>query len=257
MGDIVNFSGKVAFVTGSSRGVGREVVMKLASYGCDVVVHWCNSYDKATEVVSEIKELYDCDVMMVQGDVSCQDDVSRMVSEVIDHYGKIDILVNNAGICFDQEFLEKDVDTFRRVLDVNLVGPFLVSQAFAPYLIDSHGVILNVSSTNGIDTYYPMSMDYDASKAGLISLTHNLASYFAPFVRVNAVALGWVDTDMNMDMDPVFRKCEESKIMLGRFASPLEAASVIVFLASDQASYINNSVIRVDGGVKGGDFYVS
>lgn len=253
MGGIMNFSGKVAFVTGSSRGVGREVILQLASYGCDVVIHYCNNYDKAMEVVTEVQKLYDCDVLLVQGDVSCQDDVNRMVSSVIEHYGKLDILVNNAGVCVDQEFLEKDVDTFRRVLDVNLVGPFLVSQGFAPYLMDSHGVILNVSSTNGIDTYYPMSMDYDASKAGLISLTHNLASYFAPSVRVNAVALGWVDTDMNVDMDPEFRKCEEGKIMLGRFASPKEAASAIVFLVSDQASYINNSVIRVDGGVKGGE----
>lgn len=257
MGDIVNFSGKVAFVTGSSRGVGREVVMQLASYGCDVVVHCCTNRDKAMEVVSEIRECYDGDVMMVQGDVSNQEDVKRMVSEVIEHYGKLDILVNNAGICFDQEFLLKDVDTFRRVLDVNLVGPFLMSQCVAPYLMDSHGVIVNVSSTNGIDTYYPMSMDYDASKAGLISLTHNLASYFSPSVRVNAVALGWVDTDMNVDMDPEFQKNEESKIMLERFASASEVASVIVFLVSDQASYINNSVIRVDGGVKGGGSCVS
>lgn len=257
MGDIVKFSGKVAFVTGSSRGVGREVVMQLASYGCDVVVHCCTNCDKAREVVFEIQELYDCDVMMVQGDVSVKEDVQKMVSEIIEHYGKLDILVNNAGICSDQDFLMKDVDTFRRVLDVNLVGPFLVSQCVAPYLMDSHGVIVNVSSTNGIDTYYPMSMDYDASKAGLISLTHNLASYFAPFVRVNAVALGWVDTDMNVDMDPEFRKNEESNIMLGRFASVSEVASVIVFLASEEASYVNNSVIRVDGGVKGGDFYVS
>lgn len=246
----MDFTGKVALVTGSSRGIGREVVMKLASLGCDVVVHYCHNEKKGHEVVQEIKCRFGREALLIQGDVGIVDDVVRMVDEVIQHYGRLDILVNNAGISIDQEFLEKDANTFCKVLDVNLLGPFLLCQKFAPYLIECGGVVVNVGSTNGIDTGYVQSMDYDASKAGLISLTHNLAHFFAPSVRVNMVAPGWVDTDMNCDMDPLFRKSEEDHILLSRFARASEVASVIVFLANDMASYVHDAVIRVDGGVE-------
>ena len=138
---------------------------------------------------------------------------------------------------------------FRRVLDVNLVGPFLVSKEVGKIMKEQgSGKIINVSSTNGIDTYYPESMDYDASKAGLISLTKNLATVFAPNVQVNAVAPGWVNTEMNKELDGEFLEEENKKILLGRFAEPFEIASVIYFLTTKEASYINGGVIRVDGG---------
>ena len=110
------------------------------------------------------------------------------------------------------------------------------------------GAIINVSSTNAIDSYYPYSMDYDASKAGVISLTMNFAVELSPYIRVNAVAPGWVNTDMNKEIDINYKKDLEEKILLNRFAEPTEVAKVIYFLASDDASYINGEVIKIDGG---------
>ena len=146
-------------------------------------------------------------------------------------------------------FEDKTVENFRKILDVNLIGSFIVSKEVGKYMLkQKSGSIVNVSSTNGIDTYYEYSLDYDASKAALISLTHNLSEYYSPYVRVNAVAPGWVNTEMNKELDEDYIAEECDSIYLKRFAEPEEIAKAIYFLASDDASYINNEVLRVDGG---------
>ena len=234
---------KVVLVTGSSRGIGKATIEKFASQGANVVINYNNSYDKALSLKEEVENKYNVKALVIKCDVSKEDEVKKMIDTIIKEFNKIDVVVNNASIAIDTTFEDKTVENFRRILDVNLIGTFLVSKYASKYM--NKGTIINVASTNGIDTMYPESLDYDASKAGVISLTHNLSKQLSPNIRVNAVAPGWVSTDMNKELD---EKDYIDDILLKRFATPIEIANVIAFLSSDEASYINNEVIRVDGG---------
>lgn len=248
----MNFKDKVVLVTGSSRGIGRSTIEEFASLGANVIINYVNNEDMALELKNEVISKYGVDALVVKCDVSKEEEVKDMVNTIISHFGKIDILVNNAAISMDDVIDNKSSEDFMKVLGVNLLGPFLTSKYIGRIMFNQKsGKIINITSTNGIDTYYKESMDYDASKAGLISLTHNLALEFSPYVNVNAVAAGWVNTDVNRDLEPNFRDEQTSKILLNRFAESKEIAKTVVFLASDNASYINSSIIRVDGGYKG------
>lgn len=242
---------KVVLVTGGSRGIGRAIVIEFAKKGYDVVINYISSEKKALELKQEIENEYGIKALTIKADISIEEEVKKMVEEVVSTFGHIDVLVNNAGIAIDTIFEDKTVSNFRRMLDVNLIGTFLVSKYVGKYMLEKRdGSIINISSNNGIDQNYPEGLDYDASKAGVISLTKNLAIQYGPYIRVNSIAPGWVLTDMTDDLDDVFRKKEESKVILNRFAKPSEIAKVAVFLASEDASYINGAVIRVDGGCK-------
>ncbi len=234
---------RVVLVTGASRGIGKAIAEAFINNGDVVYINYNNSYDEAYKFL----KYYNAHI--IKADVSKEDEVKKMIETIKNDYGKIDILINNAGIAIDSIIDDKTVDNFNEILATNLVGPFLVAK-YACKIMDK-GSIINISSTNGIDTYYPYSLDYDASKAGLISLTHNLAVLLAPNIRVNAVAPGWVDTDMNKNLDEEYKEKECEKILSKRFGVPSEIAKVVFFLASDDASYINNTVIRVDGGFYG------
>ncbi len=240
---------KTVLVTGASRGIGRATIIEFAKNGYNVAINYVKDDDAANELKSFLNENYDVKVVTIKADVSDEQEVKKMVDYVINHFGKIDVLVNNAGIAIDTMFEDKTKENFKRILDVNLIGPFLVSKEVGKYMMENKcGSIVNVSSTNAMETYYTYSLDYDASKAGLISLTHNLSLHFSPYVRVNAVAPGWVNTQMNKELDDNYVKEECEKIYQKRFAEPKEIAKAIYFLASDDASYINNEVLRVDGG---------
>ncbi len=239
----------VALVTGSNRGIGRKTVEEFAKAGLDVVINYCHHDDEAKDLEKFIRTNYDVDVMVIKCDVSREEEVEEMVNNVIDRFGKIDILVNNASVARDSLLLDKSLREFKRVLDVNLIGTYLCSKYVGRVMLDNkRGKIINVASTNAIDTYYPESCDYDASKAGVVSLTHNLAREFAPFIQVNCICPGWVKTDMNKDLSLEQISQEKKRILLGRFAEAEEISNVILFLASSKASYINDSIIRVDGG---------
>ena len=242
---------RVVLVTGASRGIGKATVIEFAKKGYDVVINYLSSEKEALTLKKEVESQYSVKALTIRADISVEEQVQNMVEEVISSFGHIDVVVNNAGIAIDTTFEDKTISNFRRILDVNLIGTFLVSKYVGKYMLEKRsGAIINISSNNAIDQNYPEGLDYDASKAGIISLTKNLAVQYAPYIRVNSIAPGWVITDMTDDLDSVFRKKEESKVILNRFAEPSEIAKVVVFLASDDASYINGEVIRVDGGCK-------
>lgn len=245
----MDFSNKVALVTGSSKGIGTACIKDLASRNCDVIINYNSDIDGALKVKKEI-EKYNVKSLLVKCDISNEDEVKEMFNIIINSFGKLDILVNNAGIAIDTLFENKTKENFMRTLEVNLVGTFLVSKYASEIMLkNKNGKIVNISSTNGINKYFPMCLDYDASKAGIISLTHNLSLQFAPYINVNAVAPGWVGTENEIDnVDEEYIKSEEEKIFINRIAKPEEIAKVVTFLVSDDASYINNQVIVVDGG---------
>lgn len=245
----MNFKDKVVLVTGSSRGIGRSIAVRFARCGANVVINYRNNEEEA-EVIEEIISSY-ADCMSIKADVSKERDVKRMIDTIIDKYGHIDVVVNNAGIAIDNDFEDHNIKDWQETLNTNLIGVFLVSKYAGSHMVDNkYGKIINMSSTNGIDTIYPYSVDYDASKAGLINLTKNLAIQFAPYVNVNAVAPGWVDTGMNDDLPKSYLQEEKEKTLLKRFAEPEEIADVVLFLASDKARFIDGEVIRIDGGLK-------
>lgn len=243
---------KIALVTGSSKGIGAAIIQELASRGYDVVINYNKSREEAYKLQEDIKK-YNVRSLVIKCDVSNEKEVEEMIKIINKELGAVDILVNNAAVNYNNFFMNKSVENFKRTLDVNVIGAFLVSKYVSKQMINNKwGRIINISSTNGINTYYPICLDYDASKAALISLTHNLSIELAPYVTVNAIAPGFIATESELkEMDEEFIKEEEEKIFVKRKGEPKEVAKLVSFLVSDDASYINNSVIRIDGGQYG------
>lgn len=237
---------KTVLITGASRGLGASIAKTFAKNGDNIIINYNKSFDSANLLKKELENKYNSKVLLVRADISLENEVKNMFDAIKKEFNSIDILINNAGVAIDSSLEEKSADEFMKVISVNLLGTFLVTK-YAINLMNI-GSIINISSTNGIDTGYIESVDYDSSKAGVIALTHDFAKYLAPQIRVNCVAPGWINTDMNNDLFIDFKKNQLKKIGLKRFASCDEIANVVYFLASDEAKYINDAVIRVDGG---------
>lgn len=243
---------KIALVTGGAKGIGAAIVRELANSGYDVVINYLTSKEKAEALVKELSPL-GVNVFSYQCDVSNEEEVDKMISFIESKLGSVDILVNNAAVDLSIVWNEKTSDDFRKTLDVNVVGAYNVARRVKKGMIDKKwGRIINISSTNGINSYYPVCLEYDASKAALISLTHNLAIEFAPYANVNAIAPGFIGTESELEgYDEEFLKSEQEKILVGRYGKPEEVAHLVKFLVSNEANYINNSVLRIDGGQYG------
>ncbi|MBQ2935192.1 MAG: 3-oxoacyl-[Lachnospiraceae bacterium] len=240
---------KVALVTGASRGIGRATAIKLASCGATVIVNYQGSKEKAEEVVNTIlanggqAESYGCDVSDFE---SC----GNMIGEIIKKYGHLDILVNNAGITRDGLLMKMSEEDFEKVINVNLKGAFhTIRHASRYFLKQRSGSIINISSVSGVSGNAGQA-NYSAAKAGLIGLTKSVAKELGSRgIRVNAVAPGFIETDMTDAMPESAKEAIKGQITMGRIGTPDDIAGVVVFLASDASSYVTGQTIAVDGGM--------
>lgn len=242
------YGSKNAIITGSSRGIGATTAKIFAENNFNVVINYVNSKTQAEELSNNLESQYNIKTLVVKCDVSKEDEVLNMLELTKEKFGTIDVLINNAGIAIDTTLEDKTPENFKKIIDVNLIGTFLTCKHIGTFMKkQGYGSIVNISSTNGIDSFYPYSMDYDASKAGVISLTHNFALEYAPTIRVNCIAPGWVNTEMNKELDEEYIKKECKHIILGRFSESEEIAKEIYHIAVE-STYINDSIIKIDGG---------
>src|SRR5690606_19580856 len=242
-------NGKVALVTGASRGIGRTIALELAKAGAKVAVNYSGSEQKANEVVDEIKALGQ-EAIAIQANVSDADSVQNMVKEVISTFGSLDILVNNAGITRDNLLMRMKENEWDDVININLKGVFLCAKAVTRQMMKQRsGRIINISSIVGVSGN-PGQANYVAAKSGVIGLTKTSAKELASRgITVNAIAPGFITTDMTDKLDAEVRDQTLKQIPLARFGDPADIANVVVFLASEDSRYMTGQTLHVDGGM--------
>ena len=240
---------KIAVVTGASRGIGRAIAKKLAENGAIVIINYNGSKEKAEEVKKEI-ESKGGQAEIRQCDVSNTEMCKEFIDSVIKEYGRIDILINNAGITKDGLLMRMSEEDFDRVIETNLKGAFnTIKSAARQMLRQRNGRIINMASVAGV-TGNAGQANYAASKAGVIGLTKATAREFASRgVTVNAVAPGFIETDMTAGLSDKVKEASVSQIPLGKFGTAEQVAAVVAFLSSEEAGYITGQVINVDGGM--------
>ncbi|MBA7569182.1 3-oxoacyl-[acyl-carrier-protein] reductase FabG [subsurface metagenome] len=245
----MDLSKRVAIVTGSGRGIGREIALKLAEVGATVVVNDID--DSANSVAEEIKAMKRQSLAVV-ADVSSSSDVDRMVEMAVATCGKVDILINNAGITRDQLVMRMSDEDWDRVLQINLRSVFLCTRAVLRNMIKQRwGRIVNMASVVGI-VGNPGQANYASAKAGIIGFTRTVAKEVAPRgITANAVAPGFIDTEMTQRLKEDWRQQLKERIPVGCFGSPRDVAEAVAFLASEEARYITGQVLGVDGGMAG------
>lgn len=244
------FAGRVAIVTGGTRGIGRAIALELARRGADVAFNYAKSADAADSLTKEIEAL-GVRAVASQCDVGSTENAADMVKQIKDSLGRIDFLVNNAGVTRDNLILRMKEQDWDEVMNTNLKGAWNFSKAALRVMLrqDGGGSILNISSISG-SVGMPGQSNYSASKAGMIGLTKALAKEVASRqVTVNALALGMISTDMSSALDDAYRTKIMEQIPLGRFGEADEIARIACFLLSDDARYITGQVIQVDGGL--------
>jgi len=246
---ISRLAGKVALVTGSSRGIGRAVAMELASEGADIAVNYMTSTAAAEVTVREMEAL-GVRAIAIQADISNADQVDQMVSTILDELGDLSILVNNAGLTRDGLVVRMSQKHWKEVIDCNLTGTFNCLQRCAKHMMKKrYGRIVNLSSVVGIEGNAGQA-NYAASKAGIIGMANSVAKELGSrSVTVNTIAPGFIETDMTQELPEDRQQQILNQIPLGRFGSPEEIGKLTAFLCSDDAAYITGATIRIDGGI--------
>lgn len=246
---MLDIKGKVALVTGGSRGIGKEVAKKLASFGANLIINYTSREEAALETKKEIED-FGVKCMVVKCDVSKSEEVNLMVDDVIKEFGQIDILVNNAGITRDGLLMRMKEEDFDKVIDINLKGVFNCTKAVSkPMMKKKFGKIINMSSVVGIVGNSGQA-NYCASKAGVIGFTKATAKELASRnININAIAPGFIDTDMTNVLSDDLKNTMLKSIPKNEFGKPEDVANVVAFLASSMSRYVTGQVINVDGGM--------
>jgi 3-oxoacyl-[acyl-carrier protein] reductase len=241
--------GKVAIVTGSSRGIGRAIAERFAAEGAKVTVNWIGREREAQAVVETIKK-GGGDAFAVRADVSVAADVKELVRATFDRFGRVDILVNNAGVMYTKAVLDTTEEEWDRTIDINLKGAYLCAKEVAPIMLGQEsGTIIMMSSNSGL--YHPSAMrytEYVTSKAGMNGLTKALALALGPHITVNAICPGWIKTEMVEDTDPVVEQRILDETALRRWGTTDDVSGAAVFLASKDAAFITGELLIVAGG---------
>jgi len=241
--------GKVAIVTGASRGIGSAIATRFVREGAKVVLNYNQSEEAATKLLAKIRS-EGGEAITVKADVSKSNDVKQLVQKAVDAFGRVDILVNNAGVMFPNTFLDADESVWDRTMDINLKGAYLCSREVAPIMLkQKKGKIINISSNSGI--YHPSALrfvEYVVSKAGMNGLTRALALKLGPYVNVNAILPGWIRTEMVENTNPVLEKTILEETPLKRFGTPDEVANAALYLASDESDFVTGELHIVAGG---------
>ena len=245
----MSIAGKNVLITGGSRGIGKEIAIEFSKYGVNVAISYINNKEKAQEVIDEI-EKNGAKGIAIKADVSKEEDVLNMVEIINNSLGQIDILVNNAGITKDNLIIRMKTEEWDDVIDTNLKGTYLCTKSVVRGMMKRrYGKIINIASVVGITGNFGQG-NYSASKAGVIGFTKSMAKELASRgVNVNAVAPGFIETDMTKNLKQDVKDSLVKSIPMGRPGKPKDIANIVVFLASEKSDYITGQVINVDGGM--------
>ena len=245
----MRLAGKVTIVTGASRGIGSAIAKRFAKEGARVVINYNHSRSQAAKLLEEIQAAGG-EAIVVKADVSVPKDVRNLVKRTVEAYGRVDVLVNNAGVLFEETFLDAPEDVWDKTIDTNLKGAYLCSREVAPLMLaQKSGKIINISSNSG--AYHPSAMrlvEYTTSKAGMNGLTKALALKLGPYITVNAILPGRIETDMTAGVSPASAKAVIEETPLKRLGAPEEVANAAVYLASDESDFVTGELHMVTGG---------
>jgi 3-oxoacyl-[acyl-carrier protein] reductase len=242
--------GKSAIVTGASRGIGAAIAKSFVLNGADVLVNYNTSEEEAKNLADSLRNSSNGRVVLFKANVADRDQRKTMISTALREFGKIDVLVNNAGVLSRSPFVEATEDEFDRIIDVNLKAPYFLCQEAAKVMLEQkRGKIINISSVSGLAQHSGLTqVDYVASKAGLIGLTRALAVNLGPYINVNAIAPGTIETEMIAALTNEAKDTMGSESLLRRLGRPEEIAGAAVFLASEESNFITGEVLTVAGG---------